>query len=310
MRDTLRKTFLTVSENTLQTATDVYGFLTSKVVNPNSLSQRELIDGFKIDRNLQIYYFLLRVAEKYLSDKADEARAQQDYSFFRKSMDNPAHGRAFECLMYGKPASEWIDLLVGRNVSVESGQKVANLCEGLRSKGILDCLILWQNSTNATHYECELPFFVFYCYDNGMKPIDALEGLLGDIPLFGDLLQSIDNRDDENYKLENLKTLFPIKCYTGKDNPNSERIDYTNCKNSYLSLSDKNTGYYFFRIQEKRGEYTGTSTSYKSVTYGPDKAFNSHLLDKDSGGKLVFVTEYITAASFLEKQIIDNFSLN
>ena len=296
----------------------IYEYLDATVDNEtNHLENPVIIGQYEIDRNLQNYYLLLKCAENILSDKA---KSQQSSSYFRRIMEKPTHKAAFERLRAGG-TNDWFYELTEkakeirqmiRDNRIEQSSLVPNsyYSPGEEHDELLDMIIA------SGKGQFEFPYFLIYCIDNGLKPLEALKGLYREQPFIINLLHSIEESDDyvaEKYTCSNIRRLFP-EWFTGNEKLQSKRWEISDKDHP----EKKDTGYYYFKITKegRKDEYPFTNDIYKFVFGASERLcnsdflislFNSDLLEKNNEkDKLVFVTEFIQAAQYLEKQIIDN----
>ena len=70
----------------------------------------------------------------------------------------------------------------------------------------------------------EFPYFLIYCIDNGLKPLDALKGLFKELPSVISLIQTIEESDDyspEKYNCLNIWRYFPGRMQMGEKLPSA-----------------------------------------------------------------------------------------
>ncbi|MBQ9366946.1 MAG: AAA family ATPase [Victivallales bacterium] len=292
--------------------TGVYQYLDSTVDNETNHRDHPIIGRYEIDGNLQNYYLLLKRVEFFLREMA---KSQPLCSYFRRTMDKPTHKAAFERLIAGE--NDWFYELTEkakqiRQYSDNRSSLPSNFYyfPGEEHDELLDMIMV------SGKEQFEFPYFLIYCIDNGLKPLDALKGLYRDNPFVINMLQSIEESDDcvaEKYNCLNIRRLFP-EWHTGNEKLQSKRWKISNPDNP----QKQDTEYYFFRITKdgKEDKYPFTNDIYKFVFGASDKRYNSDylinlfnsnlLINDNEEKKLVFVTEFIQAAQYLEKQIIDN----
>ena len=275
--------------------TGVYQYLDSTVDYQGNILNEPLYGQYEIDRNLQIYYLILKNAEKTLSKLAKE---KPNSSYFKNTMENPMHKAAFDKLNAGEEG--WFCELSEITKEARDNLGLDFVTRNSKKDGKYEELL---NAIMISGRErCEFPYFLFYCIDNGLKPLEALKGIFRNDPLTIRLLQSIEASDDFNPRDFDYMKIGKFFSWGASENRTS----------SYYVIKthlNKSTQYCDYRIVKDGHEHDSPYNrgTYRFVIDGPRELFNSNLLQDKPDKEIVFVTEYIHAANYLEKIIIDNY---
>ena len=269
----------------------IYEYLDSMVDTETNLfkgylgNEFTIFGRYEIDRNLQVYCLLLKLAEVFLSTKAHDPSSVGSY--FRRTLENPKHKAAFEKLKAGD--KKWAE----------------ELSDKYDPHADLDELKTILNTDSNEEPQVYFPYFVIYCHDNGLKPLDALSGICRKIPFPIHVIQAIEESDDyspEKFSCSSISRYF--SWYQKKVIEGRELL-----RKPINAPAGIESGYYSILITKegREKEYPRTCDTYKFVIDGPQVPFNSKLLEINTEEKkLVFVTEFIHSARFLERQIIEN----
>ena len=193
------------------------------------------IGQYEIDKNLQIYYLILKYANHFLSL---DAKTPQTSRYFKKTMENPKHNNALVKLNAGD--DDWFNDLNEEttgwrdNSILEFGTRPFNP-DGTVDELFKAILILGKQY-------CQFPYFWVYSIDNGLKPFNALKGLFRSNTLIIELLQSIEASDDFNPEDYDYMKIGAFFSRLGTSEP---RIS---SHNEISTLSRKSMGYCDYRI--------------------------------------------------------------